>query len=168
MAPDLVYKLSRSSADSSPSPSPSPSPSRASARRGSGGNCLGGCSDVAQMRFRVRVRVRMSAGVSGRAALVLVHIVVFGAVSLEDRGILSRPDPSCYPTLSIFPPLLGLVPRARCTAKRNSIPIPNPRAFFCTNQSAAVVVDAIAKLGPGESRWVYDAHTGGRGAGCAT
>lgn len=158
MAPDLVYKLSRSSAD----PRPSPSPSRASVRRSSGEYCPGGCSDVAQMRVRVWVRVRMSAGVTGRAALVLVHIVVFGVVRLEDRGVLSRPDPSCYPTLSIFLPLLGLVPRARCAAKRNSIPISSPRAFFSTNQSAAVVVEAIAKLGPGEPRWVYDAHTGCR------
>lgn len=118
--------------------------------------------------MRVRVRVRMSAGVSGRAALVLVHIVVFGVVRLEDRGILSRPDSSSYPTLSLFLPLSGLVPRARRTAKRNSIPIPSPRAFFSTNQSAAVVVEAIAKLGPGEPRWVYEAHTGGRGAGCTT
>lgn len=142
-----------------PIQAPSPPPSRASVRRSSGEYCPGGCSDVAQMRVRVWVRVRMSAGVSGRAALVLVHIVVFGVVSLEDRGILSRSDLSCYSTLSIFLPLLGLVLR-----KRNSIPIPSPRAFFSTNQSAAVVVEDIAKL-PGEPRWVYDAHTGGHGAG---
>lgn len=145
-----------------PIQAPSPPPSRASVRRSSGEYCPGGCSDVAQMRVRVWVRVRMSAGVTGRAALVLVHIVVFGVVRLEDHGVLSRPDPSCYPTLSIFLPLLGLVPRARCAAKRNSIPISSPRAIFSTNQSAAVVVEAIAKLGPGEPRWVYDAHTGCR------
>lgn len=76
---------------------------------------------------------------------------------------LTRPAPPHYIFLPL--PLIGLVPRARRTAKRNSIPISSPHAFFSTNQSAAVVVEAIAKLGPGEPRWVYDAHTGGRGAG---